>query len=60
MDGGRVCRSSADERLQSAEPGFYEQVARVASPNASDDELAALATFLRYGATPGAVDAIEK
>jgi class 3 adenylate cyclase len=50
----------ADERVQSAEPGWYEQGARMASPTAGEDEIAALVTFLRYGATPGAIEAVSR
>ena len=53
-------QDSADEWVQSAEPGYYEQVAHFVSPDASDDEHAALATFLRYGATPSAADAADE
>jgi class 3 adenylate cyclase len=30
------------------------------SPTAGEDEIAALATFLRYGATPGAIEAVSR
>ena len=60
MTEAAYLQETAEERVQSAQPGFYEQVARAASPNAGDDELAALATFLRYGATPGAVEAVSR
>jgi pimeloyl-ACP methyl ester carboxylesterase len=50
----------ADERVQSAEPGYHEQIARQASPNAGDEEIAALARYFRYGGSPGADEALSR
>ncbi len=41
-------------------PGYYEQVARSGSPNASDEEVTALARYLRYSSTPAADEALAR
>jgi len=50
----------ADERSRSDQPGADEEFARSGSPNATTEEIAALARYLRYGATPGAYSALYR
>ena len=50
----------ADERAQAAEPGYQEKLARWGSPNAREDEIAALAMYFRYGSSPGAEEALSR
>jgi hypothetical protein len=42
------------------EPGYLAEVARSGSPNATDEEIAAMAKVFRYGASPGAEEALDR
>ncbi|HEY7259559.1 MAG TPA: adenylate/guanylate cyclase domain-containing protein [Gaiellales bacterium] len=53
-------RMILEERQQAAGPAHYEEMARSGSPNASGEELAALARYMRYAASPGAVEALAR
>jgi pimeloyl-ACP methyl ester carboxylesterase len=50
----------ADDRHQSTRAGYFEEIARSGSPNATDAEIAALAKCFRYGASPGAGEALSR
>ena len=50
----------ADERSHADEPGADEEFARSGSPNASSDEIAGMARYFRYGASPGAYSALYR
>lgn len=50
----------ADDWAGASQPGYLEQVAREGSPNAGEDEIAALAKFFRYGSSPGADEALNR
>ncbi|HSG14100.1 MAG TPA: adenylate/guanylate cyclase domain-containing protein [Gaiellaceae bacterium] len=53
-------RAIADGRALGEEPGAAEALARSGSPEATEEEIRALATFVRYSASPGAVEAIQR
>jgi pimeloyl-ACP methyl ester carboxylesterase len=53
-------RMTLDERQQSTDAAYYEEAARSGSPDAEDDEVEALGRYLRYGASPGAIEALAR
>jgi len=53
-------QSLVDDRTQISQPGYFEDLARSGSPNATDEEIAALVKYLRYGASPGAREALGR
>jgi pimeloyl-ACP methyl ester carboxylesterase len=54
-------RAIAEERARGEEPGYAEEVARSgSSPDATQEEIRALATYIRYSASPGAKEALDR
>ncbi len=54
-------RAIADGRARGEEPGYAEEVTRSgSSPDATVEEIRALATWFRYGASPGAREALSR
>jgi class 3 adenylate cyclase/esterase/lipase len=43
-----------------SEPGARERTARSGSPEATEEEIKALATYFRYGGSPGAMEALAR
>ena len=56
----RYVQEIADDRSRLGQPGVLEEGARSGSPNAGSDEVAAMARYFRYGASPGAVAALDR
>lgn len=54
----RYLREVEEERARMLEPGFQEETVRAGSPNATDEEVAAMDRHFRYAATPGAETAL--
>jgi class 3 adenylate cyclase len=55
-----VLRMIEEEREASERPGFAEDEARSGMPTASDEEIAALARFIRQSCSPGAMEALGR
>ncbi len=55
-----VLRAIAEERVLREQPGYAEVETRSASPNATDEEVHALATYFRHAASPGAEEALDR
>jgi pimeloyl-ACP methyl ester carboxylesterase/class 3 adenylate cyclase len=54
-------RAIADGRARGEEPGYAEEVTRSgSSPDATQEEIRALATWFRHGASPGAREALSR
>ena len=49
-----------DSRARAGQPGYRAEVVRSGSPNATDEEIAAMARMFRYGASPGAGEALDR
>lgn len=55
-----VLRSIAEERALREQPGYLEVEARSGSPDATEEEIRALAKYFRYSASPGAEEALSR
>jgi class 3 adenylate cyclase/dienelactone hydrolase len=55
-----LLRAIAQTRVEREQPGAAEAEARSGSPNATDEEIKALATFFEYSASPGAEEALTR
>jgi class 3 adenylate cyclase/dienelactone hydrolase len=55
-----VLRAIAEERVLREQPGYAEEESRGASPNATEEEVRALATYFRQAASPGAQEALGR
>ncbi len=53
-------RAIADGRFLGEESGAAEAAARSGSPDATEEEIRALATYFRYSASPGAAEALSR
>jgi pimeloyl-ACP methyl ester carboxylesterase/class 3 adenylate cyclase len=53
-------RAVAEGRSRGDESGYAEQAARSGSPDATEEEIRALVTYFRYGASPGAQEALSR
>jgi class 3 adenylate cyclase len=53
-------RAIAEERVLREQPGHAEEESRGASPNATEEEVRALATYFRQAASPGAEEALGR
>jgi class 3 adenylate cyclase len=57
---GDVLRLIAEGRAESEQPGYAEAVARSGAPGATEAEIAALANVFHQGASPGALEAMDR
>jgi class 3 adenylate cyclase/pimeloyl-ACP methyl ester carboxylesterase len=53
-------RAIAEARALREEPGYLEEAVRSGSPDATDEEIRALATYFRYSASPGDDEAFDR
>lgn len=53
-------RAIADLRFLGEESGAAKMAARSGSPDATEEEIRALATYFRYSASPGSAEALER
>jgi len=55
-----ILRAIAEERLLREQPGYAEVESREASPNATEEEIRAFATYFRHAASPGSEEALDR
>jgi len=55
-----VLRAIAEERVLREQPGYAEVESRSASPDATEEEIRAFATYFRQAASPGAEEALGR